>query len=324
MKPATSALINFLANINSAQEVVVVDLYTFVLNNSLTVRYADYPLPSISIPAANFPGSPFNYNGGVGAQTFISGPKFGRSKVSTKIGIEPSELNIEMYVGTSDLIGDLSWQGFALTGGFDGGKVELDRFFMPRGGDGFTGNLDTSLGAVVWFFGKVADVDIQRSMVNIKVKSLINVLQQQQMPRRLFQAGCTHVFGDAMCGYDRVGGKNALGTSTGIGQVTVTALSGSGQTQLTVSPVSNNQHYTLGTCKGASGQNAGISRGILDFTASSTTIYFSRPFIYPVNVGDTFNLLPGCDHTINTCNTTYLNLLRYGGFDYIPPPELAI
>ena len=47
-------------------------------------------------------------------------------------------------------------------------------------------------------------------------------------------------------------------------------------------------------------------------------------WLEPVTVGDGFELLPGCDHTLATCQGTFNNLSRFGGFPYIPPPELAV
>ena len=55
----------------------------------------------------------------------------------------------------------------------------------------------------MWFYGRVAETDVGRSKIEMKVKSLLNLLAQQQMPRRLYQAACTHVFGDPMCTFNR-------------------------------------------------------------------------------------------------------------------------
>ena len=65
------------------------------------------------------------------------------------------------------------------------------------------------------FTARVAECEVGRSRVAIRVKSLVSLLAMQQMPRRLYQASCNHVFGDAMCGYDRVLGKSAAGVLTG-------------------------------------------------------------------------------------------------------------
>lgn len=317
MKQATAALISYL---DTNDDVVVADLWTVSIVGGAVLRLIDYPLSSVTIPAANFPGSPLNYAAS-GNQTFLRGPKIGRSKVSTKIGLEPSELDMEVYAGASDFIGDLTWQQFEQVGGFDGSIVELDRFFMPIGSDGIAGPLSTSLGAIVWFYGKVADVEISRTTVKIKVKSFINLLQQQQMPRRIFQAGCNHIYGAPMCGYDRVNGKNASGTPTGVGAITVTAQPGSTQVVIEF-PAILPSYYGQGTCTGVSGANANISRGVLIVNGAAITL--TRQFPYPISAGDTFQLLPGCDHTISTCENVMNNLPNYGGYPYIPPPELSI
>ena len=38
----------------------------------------------------------------------------------------------------------------------------------------------------------------------------------------------------------------------------------------------------------------------------------------PVAVGDTYNAYPGCDHTLDTCDTRFSNSANYGGFPWIP------
>src|SRR6266849_2560828 len=119
----------------------------------------------------------------------------------------------------------------------------------------------------------------------------MNHLSLQQMPRRLYGAACTHIFGDAMCGYDRVAGKNALGTPTGNGQATITTA-------------------------------AGTTQGLITCTATVPTLYNEGTITGAT--GDNTTLLPGCDHTTATCNATFQNLLRFGGFPYIPPPEVAV
>ena len=151
-----------------------------------------------------------------------------------------------------------------------------------------------------------------RTKIAIKVKSLMNLLAVQQMPRRLYQAACTHIFGDAMCGFNRA----SLAT-------TQSALAGSNQAQivtgLTPSPTTL---YDQGTIIGLSGANAGQTRTIAQL--SGGTVALLQAWLYPVATGDTFQLLPGCDHTTTTCQNTFNNLARFGGFPYIPPPELAV
>lgn len=317
MLPATDALKAYLA---ANPAVAPVDLYTFGLAGGSVLRYTSGPMP-LTAPANMFAGSPYNYAES-GSQSFALGLRFGRSTVGRKIGTDPTELDIRIFAGPDDLIGDSTWQEAIVAGLFDGAKVELDRFFLPPGGDGVTGPLDTSLGAIVWFYGLVADIDAGRSATVVKVKSMLNLLTQQQMPRRLYQSACTHIFGDPMCGYNRTAGTNAGGVSTGNGAITVTAIAGSSPTDIVLaSGVAG--CYGLGTCIGLSGANAGLSRAIIS-VAIPTVVGLVRALPFAVAVGDTFQLLPGCDHTTGTCQNTFNNLARFGGFPYIPPPEMAL
>jgi uncharacterized phage protein (TIGR02218 family) len=120
------------------------------------------------------------------------------------------------------------------------------------------------------------------------------------------------VFGDAMCGFDR----------TSLAAI-VAALSGSTQaaivTSLAPSPPTL---YDQGTILGLTGANAGQTRTIA--TLSGGAVALLQPFLYPVAIGHTFRLLPGCDHTVATCNGVFNNLAHYGGMPYIPPPETAV
>src|SRR5262245_51278646 len=73
--------------------------------------------------------------------------------------------------------------------------------------------------------------------------------------------------------------------------------------------------FDQGTITGVTGANTGQTRTVSSVTAG--TAYLLKPWLFPVTVGDTFRLLPGCDHTTNTCNTVFNNLVHYGGFPYI-------
>jgi uncharacterized phage protein (TIGR02218 family) len=314
MRPCSTALAAYLAANDS---IVIADLYTFALASGEMLRYSGWT-SALSIAGTAFPSGSLNYNTATYAE-FLLGPRFGRSKVTNKIGVQPAELDIDVLAGASDLVGTFPFADAVRMGIFDGATVELDRLFAPPQTNG-AAPLDTSLGCLLWFCGRVADCDIGRSKISIKVKSLMNLLALQQMPRRLYGAGCTHIFGDAMCGYNRAAGTNALGAPTGVGQATVTT--GAGVTQATIVATSAvPSGYLQGTITGATGQNAGYTRTIGNVAGS--TIQLFKPFLFPVTVGDTFTILPGCDHTTGTCDSTFNNLLRFGGFPYIPPPEYA-
>ncbi len=305
MRPASLALQDYLAGNDS---VIVIDLYTFALPGGVVLRYAAGNT-ALRIPGTAFPSGSLNYDA-TDYTSFALGPRFGRSTVTTKIGVEPTGLDITVMAGADDMIGSLSFAEAVRLGEFDGATVELDRFFAPPPASG--GTLSMALGAIVWFYGRIADADVGRSKIEIKVKSLMNLLAVQQMPRRLYQAACTHVFGDTMCGFDRA----SLAATTD-------ALAGSNQarivTSLSPSPATL---YDQGTIIGLSGGNAGLIRTIAQLSGGAVSLL--KAWLYPVAVGDAFELLPGCDHTTSACDNVFGNLARYGGFPYIPPPELAV
>jgi uncharacterized phage protein (TIGR02218 family) len=315
MRPCSAALAAYLA---ANDAVAIADLYTFALTSGEVLRYSGWTTPLRMLGTA-FPKASLNYNSGAYVD-FALGPRFGRSKVTTKIGVQPAELDIELVAGANDLIGTLAIADAVRVGLFDGATVELDRLFAPPQSAG--GALDTSLGTLLWFHGRVAECDIGRSKIALKVKSLMNLLAIQQMPRRLYGSGCSHVFGDAMCGYDRVAGRNALGVATGNSQGTLTAATGTTQGLINCSGAIGSV-YNEGTITGATGANKGYSRTIANL-GNGAQIGLFKPFLFPIAVGDTFTVLPGCDHTTASCSGAFQNLARFGGFPFIPPPEYAV
>jgi uncharacterized phage protein (TIGR02218 family) len=306
MRPASYELQSYLA---ANDTFVVIDLYTFALTSRTVLYYSGWTTP-LTIPGTAFAAGSLNYNA-TGYTNFALGPRFDRSMVSTKIGIEPTELDISILAGGNDLLGGSSFADAVRVGQFDGATVELDRFFAPPQPDG-SGAPTTSLGAIVWFYGRVAETDVGRSKIEMKVKSLLNLLAQQQMPRRLYQAACTHIFSDAMCTFSRASMAATITAQTGSSQATIVT---------TLSP-SLSTLYDQGTIIATTGANAGQSRTIAQL--SGGTISLLKAWLEPVAVGDGFQLLPGCDHTLATCQNTFNNLSHFGGFPYIPPPELAV
>ncbi len=315
MRPCPSALAAFLAG--TQYDAWMADLYVFQLTDGLVLRYSGANA-AVTVPAAGF-ADPQSLNYG-SAQTFLLGPRFGRSKITTQVGIQPAELDIDIYVGAADMIGTFTFADAARIGLFDGATVELDRLIGAAPGD-------TSLGCLTWFYGRVADCDIGRSTIAMKVKSLMNLLAVQQMPRRLFAASCSHIFGDPMCGYNRVTGTAADGTTGGPARVTVTAAAGSAQSGLTLaSPIAaNTSDYVEGTLIGMTGANAGLTRTIASIQPDGLVVALFKPWLYPVAIGDQFYALPGCDHSTTGSGGCQRrnNLARFGGFPYIPPPEMA-
>lgn len=306
MRPATTALKALIDNWSPNDRIGLVDLYTITLATGEVFRLSGTQI-ALSAPAPNT-ASPL--------VDFPLGPAIDRTKSSIKIGVEVDELEVHVYAGPSDMLGinaqSITWQRAAWAGLFDGAYLELWRGFVRYTAPG---DFPTVAGTIVWFYGRIADVEVGRSDVKIHVKSELDRLTVQ-MPRRLYQSSCTFVFGDAMCTFDR---------STRAANVTCTGASNATVIGTTLSPTPATL-YDNGTIVSTSGANNGFSRTIRLLTGGQ--VFLFKPWIFPVAAGsDTFQLLPGCDHTFDGGCTTFFGAdapLHFGGFRFIPPPENAI
>lgn len=282
MKAASPALI---ALLNSGEQFIMADLYTFTLQGGGVLRYSASPT---AIVANGF--------------TFALGPKIERSNTRTVIGTQVDELDVKLYPEPTDLLGTTPWLQAVWTGQFDGALLQLERAFMPSYGD-------TTPGTVVLFSGRVSDIDCSRTGIEMKCRSHLELLNIQ-MPRRLWQASCSHVFGDAMCQFDR----SSLALS-------FAAAANSTATVILGAP-SSSTPFVQGTIVGLTGVNAGQTRTIAGFSGTSVSIKLA--FLSAPASGDEFQLLPGCDHTIATCTSVFNNAGHFGGQPYIPTPENAV
>jgi uncharacterized phage protein (TIGR02218 family) len=309
MKPCTAAVRTLLDDWAPTSNNAICDLYTFTLVSGEVFRFCGWqkalsaPAPETSTPLISFP----------------LGPRVNRKSTKTQIGVEVDILEIDLMVSGEELVangGAISWQDAIRQGLFDGAYCEVWRCFMSPPG--------TVVGTVVWFYGRFGDIDIGRTRCNIKVKSLLDLLNVQ-MPKRLFQSACTFVFGDTQCGFDReVDGAAGPGGGGPAYAQDVTSTAGTVQSQIFVSGLAPSPPvlFDQGTVVGLTGNNTGYKRTIV--SVADEVIYLLRSWIFPVVVGDQFTLLPGCDHTLDTCDTVFNNRLRFGGFPYIPPPETAV
>src|SRR5271169_2127311 len=273
MKAASLALI---ALLSSTDQFIMADLYTITLVGGLVLRYS-------AAPTALF----------ANGYTFALGPKFERSKTKVVIGTQVDELEVKIYTEPTDLIGGVPFLQAAWQGQFDGALLQLERAFMPTYGD-------TSPGTVVLFAGRISDIDCSRTGIDMKCRSHLELLNIQ-MPRRLWQPSCTHVFGGAMCQFNRA----SLQTS-------FNCLSDSTETQIlgTVNPTPAGL-YVQGTIIGLTGANAGYRRTIAGMSNGIVSVKLA--FLSPSAVGDQFKLLPGCDRSLATCTNVFNNPAHFGG-----------
>jgi uncharacterized phage protein (TIGR02218 family) len=286
VKTATAGTITLL---NSSNEFIFADLYTFTFANGTVLRItsADINITASSLVFAS-----------VSPQVRLI-----RSKIKTVIGTQVDQFDLKIYADSTALIGGVLWTAFAARGGFDGATIKLERAFANVA----TGWGDTTNGTVIMFSGIVSEIDVSRTEIDIKVKSDL-VLLNINLPRNLWQPGCVHTLYDGGCALNRA-------TFTISGAV----VGGGGVTLFNTNLGAATGYYDQGVITFTSGANNGLSRTVKTFIVFGSTEVTYPLIAGPAN-GDTFTIYPGCDKLQATCVAKFNNLIHFKAAPYAPAP----
>ncbi len=296
MKPVGPELLALLAT----RQFFCADLWTFSGGNlgSTTLRYCG---GDQSLSANGF----FYSAGGA------TGPYFDRSsnkaKCHWKVGVGVDTLSFDVMPGSASLFG-VPFRQAARNGVFDGAELILERVFMPTYGD-------TTRGTVRFFVGRVANIDVGRSVCTFSVASHLELLNLQ-LPRNLYQAGCVNNLGDEACGVAlssfKTTGTVQAGSTTAL---VLASLAGS---------------FPYGTFD--QGKVTFTSGALQSLSATVKTCVFGSPshvqllaFLPgPPAAGDTFYISYGCDKSngANGC-AKFANTARFRAEKLIPQPTTA-
>lgn len=74
--------------------------------------------------------------------------------------------------------------------------------------------------------------------------------------------------------------------------------------------------FGQGTITFLTGLNAGLTMDIMTYDGAQILLFENMP--YTVQAGDLFNILPGCDKLIQTCNDKFQNVDNHRGEPFIP------
>jgi hypothetical protein len=279
------------------------NLYSITLTSGAVSYFTDYETPLI---AAVYPSGTLN--------TYMSGYTIERGSTTQAVGLDSQELELTIAPkwdapGGPPTIGGYPLVQAARIGILDNAAFLYSKLFMNQ--PILPATLDTSPAAVGWFAGVVADMDIGRFAIQVKISSNLLVLNQVQMPRNLYQAACSHTLYDAGCTL-----LQSTFTVTGTVGATVT-----NNANFNTSLTQANDYFDLGVLTFTSGANAGLSSTVKLFTNSGGNVMLSLPFPATVRPGDAFSIYPGCDHVQTTCTTKFSNLIHFKGMPYVPVPE---
>lgn len=132
----------------------------------------------------------------------------------------------------------------------------------------------------------------------------------QQALVQPYTPGCRWIFGSPECGIDREAIK-VLGTVASV--TSRAAFVGTA-----VDPAAF--QWANGLVRWTSGDNASLECEVKTavFGGGEVVIELWDPSAFKPQVGDTFDLLPGCDLSKATCKDVYNNIVNFGGFDRVP------
>lgn len=285
------------------------DLYQITLATGASIFLTGFDEP-LSVAIATGPSS-FG-----SANTYLTGYTIERGTTTQACGVDAQELELTFYPAWDNqpsgppLIAGYTIQQAIRLGLMDNASILYSKIFMNY--PAANAPLDTSPGGIAWFAGVAAEMDIERSNAVIKVSSNLLILNQVQMPRNLYQSGCTHTLYDSGCAITR-----ASFTSTGAVVGTPTSQS-TFNTNLTGKA---DDYFDLGTIKFTSGLNNGYTATVKLYKSSSGNVSTMIPFPAAIAAGDTFSIVPGCDKLQSTCTTKFSNLIHFKGYPYIPVSE---
>ena len=229
-------------------------------------------------------------------------PLIKRGNISHVRGLAVQTCEIALSSGQGVQIGGISLPLFAHNGGFDLAQVLVEWVVMGPAGWG-----DTSLGSIVLFQGKVADVAPSTTGCKLTVKSSAELLALP-MPRTIIQSACPNSFGDANCTKSLA----ALTVANALTGVPTT-------TTLPCTLAQATGYFALGTLTMTSGVCSGATRAVSTYAPGSVVLV--TPLPATPAAGDTFTVTPGCDKLFTTCGTKYANSTNNRGCGWVPAPE---
>lgn len=159
---------------------------------------------------------------------------------------------------------------------------------------------------VASIFGKSTIVD---DRYHIEEMALLDALNQSVGDT--YGPQCKKTFGSQTY----AGCKVALGPITVTGTITTvtstTVMRDSARTEAA-------DRFAAGTLKFTSGANANLSPIEVKRYELDGTIEIFEPFHYPVQVGDTYQMVPGCRKRLVDCRDKWNNVINFGGFSFVP------
>jgi uncharacterized phage protein (TIGR02218 family) len=292
---APAPLIAYLSTTGITGKLDRADLYTITLQNGQVLHYTNHDTDLIV--------------DGVTYTHFM----ITRSRLKHTIGLSVDDLDILITAGATDLINGVKFLTAFRQGMFDGALLQLDYVFPPTGWTYPVTTISADYVLSNKFYGYLTISEMNRYNAQLKVKSLTDILNIK-MPKNIYGPECSNTIFDPVCALN----KASHTTSSAVE-------SGSSTTSLKAILPQSSEYFDQGYVIFTSGDNEYSVRTVKSYIGGmlegASTINLLTPLLFTPGVGDTFDIIPGCDKTYATCGTNFSNTDNFRGCPFVPVPE---
>lgn len=232
----------------------------------------------------------------VGANTYVYDPGITISALAASVdGGQNASIEVNFDTGKIE-------ESLIRRGQLDGATFTIKAVYWP----------DTSLGTIPLFSGAVAETEWHDKLSGtITVKSALAV-KSSSTDGEVYSRTCRAQLGDARCQFDIDSVKITCIVDSVTDDLVITASELTGSTT---------DYFAYGTVEWLTGDNADLIDEVQGNTTGTGVVRLALLPRFAIQVGDTFDIRPGCNKEATTCDTKFNNLLNFRGEPYAPPPN---
>lgn len=229
--------------------------------------------------------------------TYLSAVGYNRTAVSNTVDLSVDNLNVTGFIDSSALT-----ENELRAGLFDKARISV---YVVNWADLTQGTIQVRRG---W----IGEVTVDTAgMFSTELRGMTQAYSQHIL--ETYQPLCRADLGDARCKVDLTPFTDSA---------TVATVSDLNRTfTVTTASTHVDNWYKFGSVNWVTGDNKGLAMEVKAWTLSSKTIELFLAMPFEIKVGDTLNMIAGCDktlHGVNGCFTKFNNVVNRRAEDFVP------